>query len=132
MARGPRTTDEFRTRRKSMSEYLYLYRLASDSPDIPGSPQRMQERLERWTAWFKDLEAKGYLKSLGHPLETNGTVLKDGGRTVHDGPYAESKDIVLGYSIVQARDLAEASALASGCPVLKYGGKVEIRPIRQM
>jgi hypothetical protein len=115
-----------------MSEYLYLYRLPSDSPELPGSPQRMQERLARWTAWFKDLEGKGHLKALGHPLETNGTVIKDGGRTVHDGPYAESKDIVLGYSLVQASDLAEASALASSCPVLSYGGKVEIRPIRQM
>jgi len=51
---------------------------------------------------------------------------------VHDGPYAESKDIVLGYSVVQAKDLAEARTLAGGCPVLGYGGMVEVRPIRQM
>ena len=115
-----------------MSEFLFLYRLPADSPDMPDSARRMQERLEKWTAWFKELESKGALRTLGAPLETRGAVVKDGGRTVHDGPYAESKDIVLGYSIVQARDLAEASALASDCPVLKYGGKVEIRPIRQM
>jgi len=115
-----------------MSDFLYLYRLPADSPDMPDSPQRMQERLEMWRTWFKDLEARGHLKALGHPLETSGAVLKNGGRTVTDGPYAESKDIVLGYTIIQARDLAEARTVAAGCPVLRYGGMVEVRPIRQM
>jgi Uncharacterized protein conserved in bacteria len=115
-----------------MSDFLLLYRLPADSPDMPDSPQRMQERLERWRAWFGELEAKGHLKTLGHPLEMGGAVVKDGGSTVHDGPYAESKDILIGYSIVQTRDLAEARTVASRCPVLAYGGMVEVRPIRQM
>ncbi|HZX40325.1 MAG TPA: YciI family protein [Myxococcaceae bacterium] len=115
-----------------MSDFLLLYRLPADSPDMPDSPQRMQERLERWRAWFGELEAKGHLKVLGHPLEMGGAVVKDGGGTIHDGPYAESKDILIGYSVVQTRDLAEANAVASRCPVLAYGGMVEVRPIRQM
>jgi hypothetical protein len=115
-----------------MSEFLYLYRLPADSPDLPDSPKNMQERLQKWTAWFKDLEARGHLRTMGHPLESGGAVVAEGGRTVHDGPYAESKDIVLGYSVVQARDLAEARAAAVGCPILGYGGMVEVRPIRQM
>jgi hypothetical protein len=116
----------------AMSEFLYLYRLPADSPDMPDSARNMQERLQKWTAWFKDLETRGYLRVLGHPLETAGAVVTEGGRTVHDGPYAESKDIVLGYSVVQAKDLAEARTIAGGCPVLGYGGMVEVRPIRQM
>lgn len=115
-----------------MSEFLYLYRLPADSPELPGSPRNMQERLQKWTTWFRDLEARGTLRAIGHPLEVGGAVLADGGRTVHDGPYAESKDIVLGYSIVQAKDLTEARAIAGGCPVLSYGGMVEVRPIMQM
>jgi len=115
-----------------MSEFIFLYRLPADSSEMPGSPKNMQERLQKWTAWFKDLEARGHLRALGHPLEAEGVVVKEGGRVVHDGPYAESKDIVLGYSVVQAKDLAEARTLAGGCPVLGYGGMVEVRPIRQM
>ncbi len=114
-----------------MSEFLMLYRLPADSPDLPDSPQRMQERLQRWRDWFRDLEGKGALKAMGHPLETGGAMVAGGG-AVHDGPYAESKDLVLGYSILQAKDLAGASRLAAGCPVLAYGGTVEVRPIRQM
>ena len=115
-----------------MSDFLLLYRLPTDSPDMPDSARRLQERLQRWRAWFADLEARGQLRAPGHPLESAGVVLKDGGETVHDGPYAESKDILIGYSIVQARDLAEARAVAAGCPMLVYGGMVEVRPIRQM
>lgn len=115
-----------------MSEFLLLYRLPAGSPDMPDSPQRMQERLQRWRAWFGELEAGGHLRSLGHPLESAGAVVRDGGGTVHDGPYAESKDILIGYSVVRAGDLAAARLLAAGCPVLVYGGMVEVRPIRQM
>ena len=115
-----------------MSEFLFLYRLPADSAEMPGSPKNMQERLQKWTAWFKDLETRGNLRALGHPLEAEGVVVKEGGRAVHDGPYAESKDIVLGYSVVQAKDLAEARTIARGCPVLTYGGMVEVRPILVM
>jgi hypothetical protein len=116
----------------AMSEFLYLYRQPADSVNLLDSARNMQERLQKWTAWFKELEARGHLRTMGHPLETGGAVVAEGGRTVHDGPYAESKDIVLGYSVVQAKDLAEAQAAAVGCPILGYGGMVEVRPIRQM
>ncbi len=115
-----------------MSDFVLMYRLPADSKDMPDSPLRMHERLQRWTAWFRELETSGKLGALGHPLETSGLVVKDAAGGVHDGPYAESKDIVIGYSIVQARDLAEARTIAAGCPVLTYGGMVEVRPIRQM
>jgi hypothetical protein len=117
---------------KTMSEFLYLYRLSADSLRALDSPQQMQERLKKWSAWFKDLEAENHIKNPGHPLDSNGAVVKDKRGTVTDGPYAESKDIVGGYTLVEARDLAEATQLASGCPVLERGGVVEVRPIRQM
>ena len=115
-----------------MSEFLYLYRLPADSQELPGSPRNLQQRLQQWTEWFRELEAKGTLKVPGHPLQPEGSVVANGGQTVLDGPYAESKDIVLGYSVVQAKDLSEARTIARGCPVLTYGGMVEIRPILQM
>ena len=51
---------------------------------------------------------------------------------MHDGPYAESKDVIGGYTLVQAKDIGEAATLASGCPIFDYGGFVEVRPIMQM
>lgn len=115
-----------------MSDFLYLYRLPANSPHTPGSPHQLQERLQKWTTWFKDLDAKGKIKTLGHPLASSGAVVKDKKGSVQDGPYAESKDLIIGYTLVEAKDLAEASALAAGCPVLESGGQVEVRPVQEM
>ena len=49
-----------------------------------------------------------------------------------DGPFAESKDVIGGFSIIEARDLEQAAQIASGCPVLDIGGSVEVRPVMQM
>jgi hypothetical protein len=113
-----------------MSEFLYLYRRPAAPP---GSPQQMQERMQRWGAWIKELEAKGHLVNLGHPLDTaGGRVVKDRKGSVSDGPYAETKDIVAGFSVIEAKDLEEAAALAKGCPVFEQNGLVEVRPILKM
>jgi hypothetical protein len=113
-----------------MSEFVYLYR----RPTHPkGSPQQMQEMLERWRAWFKDLETKGHLANYGQPLEgTGGAVVRDAKGSFSDGPYAETKDIVMGYSMVTATDLEEAVALTKGHPIFDQGGVIEVRPILKM
>jgi hypothetical protein len=113
-----------------MSEFVYLYRSPQTSP---GSPAQMQERMQRWSAWFKDLESKGFLSSLGHPLErSGGGVVKDKSGSLSDGPYAETKDIVVGFSIIEAKDLKQAVTLSTGCPIFEQGGIVEVRPIMKM
>ena len=53
-------------------------------------------------------------------------------KTVTDGPFAEAKDLVGGYTLVEASDLAQAAELTSGCPILEIGGSVEVRPIMKM
>ena len=53
-------------------------------------------------------------------------------QTVTDGPYVEAKDLVAGFIVVEARDLAEAAALAAACPMLEGGGSVEVRPIMKL
>ena len=86
--------------------------------------------MQKWTAWFKELGANGHLKELGHPLESTGTVVKGNQKIVTDGPFVEAKDMVLGYTLIEARDLKEAAELAKGCPVLHgASGSVEIRPV---
>ena len=49
---------------------------------------------------------------------------------IHDGPYAEAKDIVNGYTLIEAKDLAQATEIAKACPILELGGSVEVRPVR--
>jgi hypothetical protein len=86
--------------------------------------------MEQWVAWFKDLSAKGHIKDPGHPLEATGKVVKGQQKIVNDGPYAEAKDVVGGYIVVEAQNLAHAAELSKGCPILEVGGSVEIRPVQ--
>jgi hypothetical protein len=111
-----------------MSEYLYVYRGVQ-----PGkaSPEEMQQVMQKWITWMQGLAEKGHLKDRGHPLEADGKLVSGNAKTVTDGPYAE-KDLVGGYSLIEAKDLAQAAELSKGCPVLERGGSVEVRPIMKM
>ena len=109
-----------------MSEFLYLYRGA----ERDGSPEQMQQRMRKWQAWMKALGEKGHIKDQGHPLERTGKLVKGQKKAVTDGPFAEAKDIVGGYTLIQARDLDEAVELSKGCPIFEVESAVlEVRPI---
>jgi len=111
-----------------MSEFLYLYRGAQR----PASPQEAQLTMQKWMTWLQDLSAKGHIKDNGQPLEPIGKLVSGKQKTVTDGPFAETKDLVGGFSIVEARDLAEAAELSKGCPIFERDGFVEIRPVMKM
>jgi hypothetical protein len=111
-----------------MSDYLYIFR-GSDTQTL--SPEAMQTHMQKWMAWMKDLTAKGHFKS-GEPLDKQGKVLRGRNKTVTDGPYAEAKDLVGGYLLVQAKDLDQAVELSRGCPIFERDGSVEVRPVMQM
>ena len=111
-----------------MSEFVYLFRSTPEGQqEAMGTPERAQRSLESWMAWIRELEAGGYLKHRGQPLERTGAVV--GAATVTDGPYVEAKDMVLGFLVVEARDMAEAVRLAARCPIAVGGGSVEVRPV---
>ncbi len=81
---------------------------------------------------MKELGSKGHIKDQGHPMEAGGKVVKGKQKIVNDGPYAEAKDVINGYMLIEARDLPHAVELAKGCPILEAGGSVEVRPILKL
>jgi len=86
-----------------MSEFTYLFR----GRETAASPEQMQKTMEKWVAWFKELGAKGHIKDTGHPLEHTGKVVKGKQKIVNDGPYAEAKDVVGGYVVIEATDIGK-------------------------
>jgi hypothetical protein len=117
----------------TMSEFILLYRNPVEArQQQTASPNQAQEEMKKWQAWFKDMTEKGQLKTLGQPLEAAGKVVEGKKKTITDGPFSETKDVIGGYSIIEAKDLDGAAQIASGCPILDSGGKVEVRPVRQM
>lgn len=110
-----------------MNEFVYLWRRPQRPPQ---TPQQMQAWLQKYQAWFKQMEATGHLAQYGQPLEPKaGRVVRDKAGSFSDGPYAETKDVVMGYSVIAAADLDEAVALAKDHPIFDEGGAIEIRPI---
>lgn len=111
-----------------MSEFVFLYR----GGEAGRSPERAQQMMQKWMAWLKDLGEKGHIKDQGQPLEKTGKLVKGKQKTVTDGPFPEAKDIVGGYTLIEARDLAQAVELSKGCPIFEADGAVEVRPVMKM
>jgi hypothetical protein len=112
-----------------MSEFLFLFR---GSNRLARSPEELQQSMQKWVAWFKELNEKGAVKDPGNPLDASGKVVRGTSKDVHDGPYAEAKDLVNGYVLIEAATIGKAVELSKGCPVLEDGGSVEVRPILKL
>ena len=110
----------------SNSEIMLLFRGTDWHKDM--SPEEMQAAAGRFMAWFERLKAEGKAKA-GQPLQNAGRVISKNGRTLSDGPYAESKEAIGGYFILNVTDMDEAIEIAKQCPGLDIGLKVEVRPI---
>jgi hypothetical protein len=95
------------------------------------SPEEMQQVASHWMNWFKRLTDEGKALS-GNPLEPQGKVVAGkNGRIISDGPFAESKESIGGYFLLNVNSLDEAVAIAQECPGLAYGIRVEVRPVAQ-
>lgn len=85
-------------------------------------------------------EFAGSLDASGHlivgqalqPVETATTVrVRNGKTSVVDGPFAETKEQLAGFYLIEARDLNEAIRIASGIPPARIGS-IEVRPAREL
>jgi hypothetical protein len=96
------------------------------------SPAEMAAIIERYAAWAQALGERGQLAG-GHKLTEDGGVRlsrRNGKVLASDGPYAESKDVVGGFFLINAVDDAEAQRIAEGCPHLDFGDNwIELRRI---
>jgi hypothetical protein len=117
----------------TVSDFVFLFRIGpAEQREAMGSPERAQQSMEAWMAWMRDLETNGHLTNRGQPLDRVGKVVRGSAKVVTDGPYVEVKDMVAGYIVVSARDIDQATELASTCPMLAGGGSVEVRPVMAM
>jgi hypothetical protein len=85
------------------------------------------------TAEYMAVAEDSSLSSSAHlqPTSMATTVrVADGETLVTDGPFAETKDVFGGYYVIEADDLDAAIALAARVPAARFGGCVEIRPVR--
>ena len=113
-----------------MAAFMFLFRGAAPRND---SPEQLQQQVKKWMDWFDGLARAGaYKEGQSAPLEPGGKVIRGARKAVSDGPYAEAKDLVGGYAIVEAANVDAAVELARGCPIFERDGAVEVRQVRPM
>jgi hypothetical protein len=108
-------------------EYILLFR--GPHWDRGLSTDDLQQAMDKVMGWFERLNERGKVKG-AQPLGGQGRVISGtDGRFVVDGPFAESKEAVGGYLVLQADSLNEAVEIARSMPTLRYGISVEVRPV---
>ena len=104
---------------------------------IAGTEDRLNgiDRHEAWNTFTQELVAANKIRGGERlrPAAAATTLRLDGARRLlSDGPFAETKEQLGGFYVVEAGNLDEAVEIASKMPHLQDGGSVEIRPIWEM
>ena len=111
---------------QNQNGYMLLFRGTDLRKGL--SPEELQKVSEKWMTWFRSLTEQGKAVA-GQPLERDGKIVSGKDRVVSDGPFAESKEAIGGYFLLDVATMDEAVAIARECPGLAYGIRVEVRPV---
>jgi hypothetical protein len=109
----------------------YVLLLATEDPPEPCHEERT-ERFAAFVAFVEEMRERGVLADHGLRLQPAGTATavskRDGELVIADGPFAETKEQIVGLFLVDCEDLDEAIEVASKVPLAEYG-TVEVRPV---
>ena len=113
----------------------FLLILHDDLAALRGmAPHEMQQVIARYQAWSAKMAQAGKLAG-GEKLRDDGgkhLTSKGGKVAVRDGPFAEAKEVIGGYFMIEAANYTEATALCEDCPHLALGGRIELREIEPL
>jgi len=113
-----------------MKEFMLLIRNRMDHLSQLSAEEK-QKFLNAVVAYINDLMKRGKLKS-AQPLEKEGHVISGSKHSWKDGPFNETKEVIVGYYYILAKDIAEAIEIAKGNPEFEYTdtATIEVRPIK--
>ena len=116
-----------------MTKYLLLLH-ETPAQYASMSPAEMAQIIERYSAWAAGLAARGRLVQGEKLVDDGGRQLRRGaaGVVAMDGPYAEAKDVIGGFFIIEAESHKAAQRLADDCPHLHGDNWIEVRAIDSM
>ena len=114
-----------------MQYLLIIYDVEAGWGAMPEAERN--QRMAEYNSLTADLKTRGKLVGANRlaPTHTASTVrVRNGATQVTDGPYAETREQLGGYYLIEAADIAEARAVAARIPSAR-GGAVEVRPLHQ-
>ena len=113
-------------------KYMLLLYASDEARPTPGSPEQAAE-MPKWFAYTEELQKAGVLVGGDalHGIDTATTVQVRNDKTVStDGPFAETKETLGGYYMIDVASLDEATEWAAKVPLAPYGS-VEVRPLME-
>ncbi|MEO8512196.1 MAG: YciI family protein [Ignavibacteria bacterium] len=109
-----------------MKEFMFLFRNSEEALNKLTSEEKKQY-YSKWGAWLKSFADKKIYVDGDRLSPTEAVTISGKGKTITDGPYIESKEIIGGYVRIKAKDIEQAVQYAEDCPLLEINGIVEIR-----
>ncbi|MBX2836874.1 MAG: YciI family protein [Gammaproteobacteria bacterium] len=112
-----------------MQYMCLIYGDRSNAP-VPGTPE-FATMIEEYNIFTQEVKHDGVFIAGDalQPVSTASTVrVRDGNSQITDGPFAETKETLGGYYLLDCKDLDEALAYAAKIPTAKFGS-IEVRPI---
>ena len=115
----------------------YMFLIYSQEKNVQPTPEAIDAMKQAHLAVMEDATEKGVLVGLAGLKSTSSasTVrMKDGRPVTLDGPFAETKEQLAGYYILECKDLDEALGWAARIPTACKGGEgcIEVRPLAEM
>lgn len=113
-----------------MTQYLLLI-YGKESTWSELTPDQISAEMGAYFAYTQDLQKAGAYVGGNelHPIATAKTVsMETGKQKVVDGPFAETKETLGGYYLIETETVEDALAWAAKCPGAKYG-RIEVRPV---
>ena len=107
----------------------YVLLMCDEEAESPSNEELWADPVHQ--AWWEDVQRRGGLlagQRLRPVVDATTVRVRDGETLVSDGPFAETKDFVGGFVMVDCENLDDAIAIAAGHPYARRGG-VEIRPV---
>jgi hypothetical protein len=114
----------------------YLCMVIVDEKKLKAMSEGDSQALDDESLAYDDTLRKGGYFLAAQALESVSAAatvrLRNGKALITDGPFAETKEQVGGFILIEANDRNEAIQLASKIPVLRLGGAIEVRPVKEL
>ena len=111
----------------------YLLLIYTPERDMPPAPAEGRKMMDAYVTFTQDVRERGLLEG-GEALQPTSTAttvrVRDGERLITDGPFAEAREQLGGYYLLNCKDLDEALECAAKIPGAQHGA-VEVRPIME-
>ena len=114
-----------------MNEYMLFIRTTGDHLATL-SPEQQQAHVQKIGSYIEGLMKNGKLKG-AQPLDMDGLIVHGTNGVFKDGPFNESKEVIVGYFHIMADSMEEAVRIAKANPMFdETDGSIEVRPIKKM